>query len=173
MPYAFFQVPAQVPSAASEELNQFLRSHSVIDVEKRFHVDTTQTGMAYWSFCITFEDGKKPASPGSRKPKVDYQEVLTPAQFAVFSRLRDIRRKLSEQEGIPVYAIATNEQLAEMVRNAVQSTSALAQISGFGEAKAERYGPALLVALQESESGASQQLKGDGDDAEKKSDHSA
>ena len=34
MPYAFFQIPVQFPETASDELNRFLQSHRVVDVEK-------------------------------------------------------------------------------------------------------------------------------------------
>ena len=46
------------------------------------------------------------------KQRVDYKEVLSPADFALFAKLRDWRKATAEQEGIPVYAVLTNEQLA-------------------------------------------------------------
>jgi superfamily II DNA helicase RecQ len=54
--------------------------------------------------------------PGGKLPKVDYKEVLKPEEFEVFSRLRDWRKAVAEKEGVPVYVVLSNEQLADMVR---------------------------------------------------------
>lgn len=40
-------------------------------------------------------------------------EILPPEQFAVFARLRDVRKRLAEVHGIPVYAVLTNEQFTQ------------------------------------------------------------
>ena len=48
-------------------------------------------------------------------PKIDYKEVLNEVDFAVFARLRDLRKVISDKEAIPAYSIFTNEQLAAMV----------------------------------------------------------
>ena len=75
-------------------------------------------------------------------PKVDYKEVLKPEDFEVFSRLRDWRKAEAEQEGVPVYGVFTNEQLAEMVRQRAGTKAALKGIAGVGEARVEKYGAA-------------------------------
>jgi hypothetical protein len=51
--------------------------------------------------------------------KVDYREVLSAQDFAVFSKLREVRKGLAEKEGVPPYTIFTNEQLAAVVRQKV------------------------------------------------------
>jgi ribonuclease D len=56
---------------------------------------------------------------------VDYKEVLKPEEFEVFSRLRDWRKNVAEKEGVPVYAVLTNEQLAQMVQKQVKSKAGL------------------------------------------------
>ena len=78
--------------------------------------------------------------------KIDYREQLSAAEFAVFSRLRDERKKWAEVEGVPVYAVFTNAQLAEMVKRRVRSAGELGKIEGLGPARMEKYG-ARLVAL--------------------------
>ena len=47
-----------------------------------------------------------------KPPEVDYREVLKPEEFEMFSRLREWRKALAEKEGVPVYTLLTNEQLA-------------------------------------------------------------
>ena len=43
----------------------------------------------------------------------DYKQVLKPEEFEVFSRLREWRKGVAEKEGVPVYVVFSNEQLAE------------------------------------------------------------
>ncbi len=81
-------------------------------------------------------------------PKVDYKEVLSAEDFAVFSKLRDLRKALAEKEAIPAYSIFTNEQLAAMVTGKVESQAALAKIEGIGAARIEKYGAAFLTVLK-------------------------
>lgn len=64
-----------------------------------------------------------------------------------FVRLREARKQLAAKEAIPVYAVCTNEQLAEMAKSRAASLAELKQIDGFGEAKAAKYGEAFLEAI--------------------------
>jgi superfamily II DNA helicase RecQ len=76
--------------------------------------------------------------------------VLSEQAFAVFARLRSLRKELAESEGIPAYALFTNEQLAEMVQRRVQTAAALREIAGIGEARIEKYGETFLRLLCEA-----------------------
>ncbi|MBN2291350.1 MAG: HRDC domain-containing protein [Pirellulales bacterium] len=144
---------------AEEELNRFLRSHRVISAKKEL-VQTSTT--SYWCFCIEYIDGPPSGrEKESSRRRVDYKEVLSESDFAVFVQLREVRKQLATDEAIPVYVVCTNEQLAEMARNRSESISNLKKINGFGEAKAEKYGSAFLKAIQESS-----KRQGDQQDAE-------
>ena len=76
-------------------------------------------------------------------------EVLPAAEFAVFAKLRALRKELSEPEGLPAFALFTNEQLADMVRHRVSSHEDLKGINGVGQARVEKYGDAFLRILKE------------------------
>ena len=78
---------------------------------------------------------------------MDYREILSPAEFDRFAKLRALRKQLAEAEGVPVYTILTNAQLAGLARVVPQSKTALAEVDGLGPAKVERYGEALLDLL--------------------------
>ena len=78
---------------------------------------------------------------------MDYKEVLKPEEFEVFSRLREWRKAAAEKEGVPVYTVLTNEQLAQMVQKKVSTKAALKEIEGVGEARVEKYGEAVLRVL--------------------------
>lgn len=59
-------------------------------------------------------------------------------QFLAFARLRALRKERAEAEGVPAYALFTNEQLADMVRRRVTSAAVLQDIPGIGEARVEK-----------------------------------
>jgi superfamily II DNA helicase RecQ len=65
----------------------------------------------------------------------------------LFAKLRSVRKRLADGEGVPAYAIFTNEQLAAMIRAGVRSRAELAAIDGVGEARVAKYGAAFLEVL--------------------------
>jgi ATP-dependent DNA helicase RecQ len=64
----------------------------------------------------------------------------TPADSALFDRLRSLRKKLADQSGVPPYVIFHDATLREMVRRAPVSLEDFATIPGVGQAKLVRYG---------------------------------
>lgn len=143
MQYRIFVIPIKNHAEAVEEMNLFLRSKRVLSVHKEFVAERENS---FWTFVAEYLDTPAPmvaaASPG--KPKIDYKELLQPDEFALFSRLRALRKDLAARESIPVYAVFTNEQLAEMARRRVRTKADLTKIEGIGEAKVARYGLACL-----------------------------
>jgi superfamily II DNA helicase RecQ len=106
-------------------------------------------GNSAWSICVTYLEGGDRAT-AEKRGITDYREVLPEAQFRVFAKLRALRKELADRDGVPAYALFTNEQLAEMVRGSVTSLAALRKINGVGQARAEKYGAAFLAMLKES-----------------------
>ena len=139
----FFAIPALEPDEASIEISNFLASHRILTVDREFIADGHAS---HWAICVTYIAGKQP-SP-SKRPKVDYRERLTPVDFALFTRLRGLRKKLAESEGVPVYALFTNEQLATIVTERIVSPERLAELAGVGPARVEKYGQAFIDELK-------------------------
>jgi superfamily II DNA helicase RecQ len=79
-----------------------------------------------------------------KKSKIDYKQVLTPNDFALFAQLREWRKIEAAEIGVPVYTIFTNEQLAKIAEQKVQARAELREIEGIGEAKAKKYGEAVI-----------------------------
>jgi len=148
MQYRVFTIPVSDPSAA-DELNRFLSGHRVLAVDRQF---VANGASSFWTFCVEVLQSPGPdhSKGAGRKEQMDYKEVLPPAQFAVFTRLRECRKKLAAAEGLPAYGVCTNEQLAEMAKAAELTPAVLQGIEGFGEAKAARYGTALVEAFRSS-----------------------
>lgn len=140
MSYAFFWIPAMDPQPAQEELNRFLGSHRVVAVER--HFVTEGSGVA-WAIAVQYVEGAAVAVP-ARKGRVDYREVLDQASFVLFDALRKHRRGLSESEGVPPYAIFTDEQLAGIVRRRPSTLEELRSVQGIGDARAAKYGAGVL-----------------------------
>ncbi|RFC52445.1 MAG: Superfamily II DNA helicase RecQ [Verrucomicrobia bacterium] len=148
MPFEFIQIPANGQGNAKEELNKLLRGGRIASVRKEFVANGEDS---FWAFCIEFLDGSvgvmDKGRSGTSGPKIDYKELLTEADFAVFARLRDLRKTVSEKAAIPAYSIFTNEQLAAMVTGKVDSLTAMGSIPGVGAARIEKYGAAFLASL--------------------------
>lgn len=136
--YRTFFVPLTDDGEAQEALNAFLRSKRVLGVERVF----AQTG---WAFCVEWLEGGRDTA--RNPPKVDYREALSPADFEVFSRLRRKRKELAERDGVQVYTVMTNEQLAEMVRLRVIAPTELRKIDGIGDARIAKYGADFVAEM--------------------------
>ena len=81
--------------------------------------------------------------------KVDYRDLLSPEDFAVYAKLRDLRKEIAQRETVPVYTVFTNAQLAQMVQRRVTSRADLAEIEGVGEARVEKYASRMLEILKQ------------------------
>ena len=97
---------------------------------------------------MSYIEGEGRPGPEKRQKRVDYREVLSAEEFALFSKLRELRKELAEQEGVPVYAVFTNDHLADMVRQRVVSLETLQSINGVGQARLEKYGEAFVRILK-------------------------
>ncbi|MCP5348758.1 MAG: DNA helicase RecQ [Gammaproteobacteria bacterium] len=86
------------------------------------------------------------------------QRTRTPlpeeVDVALWEALRDCRRELAEEQGIPPYVIFHDSTLREMCVNLPQDLDQFSQLTGVGERKLDKYGPAFLRVLQDYRSGA-------------------
>ena len=65
----------------------------------------------------------------------------------VFDALREWRRDVAKEQGVPPYVIFHDSTLRQVSASRPDSLSALSRIDGVGEKKLERYGEGLLAAL--------------------------
>ena len=142
----YFSIPALSPGPAEDELARFLDGHRILTVERHFVDDGAAS---YWAICVSHvrSDSREPTP--KRPEKIDYRESLTPREFTIYSRLRNLRKSLADREGVPPYALFNNEQLAIMARERVVTRERLASIEGVGPARIEKYGDAFLGLLSE------------------------
>jgi superfamily II DNA helicase RecQ len=142
----FFWIPATDSANAEDELNGFLTRHRAVQVEKHFQSSPIQPG---WAVCIQYVSGPeagsgRTGSPG-RPEKVDYRVVLDPPTFQIYAALRTWRKAASAAVGVPLYAVASNEQFAEIARRRVQTQAELETIEGFGSSRMKQYADEVLA----------------------------
>jgi ATP-dependent DNA helicase RecQ len=65
----------------------------------------------------------------------------------LFDALREARRKLAADAGVPPYVIFHDSTLREIAARKPRDLNALAEVQGVGAVKLERYGEAMLAAL--------------------------
>jgi superfamily II DNA helicase RecQ len=147
--YRFFTIPITDSMGQETELNTFLKSVRVNNIYREL---VCQDGRYYWAMAVEYvlQDGAGTSGAPTTRKKIDYKEVLTPDEFAVFIKLREWRKEQAGREAVQLYILFTNEQLATMVEKRVTSKTALRDIEGVGEARVEKYGEAVLNILKES-----------------------
>lgn len=124
-------------SEQEEEVNKFLRCHRILTMDRCF----SSEGGGYWTLLITYQENGSPNAPSPvyRTNKKDYREILTDEQFAIFAKMKDIRRNIAKQESIPAYAVFTDEELSLIVQMPKIDLASIKSIKGVGK-RAEKYG---------------------------------
>jgi superfamily II DNA helicase RecQ len=143
--YAPFLLPLYADSAEQEALNRFIRTHRIVQTRREL---VSLEAVPHWAVLVEYLDGGEKAAGENPKSKIDYKEILSAEDFTLFSKLRDTRKKLAEDAGLPVYAVCTNEQLAEIAKRKPKTLAECMQIDGIGQGKAEKYVPALLECVK-------------------------
>ena len=118
-------------------------SCKVLEVDRQF---VASGASSFWAICVVYLHGEITGQVG--RSKIDYKEVLTPAEFELYTKLRDLRKNLSERDAVPAYAIFTNEQLAALVRQRVTTASSMEETPGIGAGRGGRYGEPFLQVLE-------------------------
>ena len=142
----FFTIPTFGGETAAEELDRFLAAHRIIALDREFIQDGQGSA---WAICVRYHASNGSSISPRRGTKIDYREVLNEREFEVFARLRELRKRLAEKEGVPAYSVFNNEQLATMVTQLIGSRAALAAMPGVGMARAEKFGEPFLAVLAE------------------------
>jgi len=68
----------------------------------------------------------------------------------LFEQLRDLRRTLADQQGVPAYVVFSDATLLEMTAARPQTEAELLGMGGVGPVKLERYGAAFLQVFRDS-----------------------
>lgn len=114
-----------------EDLQAFLVNKKITAVKSEFF---QQNGNAFWTVFIDFE----PVFEKKQMP------VFSEPERILYEKLQQWRKSRAETDGLPVFLIATNSELAQLVSRAPKTLDGLAAIKGFGKKKCAKYGKDIL-----------------------------
>jgi len=90
-----------------------------------------------------------------QKQKVAKRQTKTPLpediNVALWEALRNCRRELAEEQGVPPYVIFHDSTLVEMCSLVPKTLDAFSKLSGVGERKLMKYGEAFIAAIRNAE----------------------
>ena len=91
-----------------------------------------------------------PGAKRGRGAKVSGKRATRPEgpEGELFEELRRLRSELAKSQGVPPYVIFHDATLREMVERLPRNEAELAQVSGVGAKKLERYGTAFLAPIE-------------------------
>jgi hypothetical protein len=78
MQIKIFSIPLLGGEAVNEEMNVFLRSKKIVQVEEKL---VGKGKKALWTFCIKYTDDES----GRQRDRIDYREVLDEGAFRRFA----------------------------------------------------------------------------------------
>ncbi|MDP2182404.1 MAG: DNA helicase RecQ [Actinomycetota bacterium] len=93
------------------------------------------------------------ARPRAKSPKQSKQDKRSRAiegldvDEELFERLRELRRTLAFEAGVPAYVVFPDRTLADMAARKPATPGEFLEVNGVGQAKMERYGEVFLAAI--------------------------
>jgi ATP-dependent DNA helicase RecQ len=79
------------------------------------------------------------------------QALPTVHDDALFERLRSLRKRLADDQGVPPYVVFSDATLRELCSRQPVTLQAFRQIGGVGDVKLERYGTAFVEEIRSFE----------------------
>ncbi len=121
----------------TEDLERFMTGKKVKSIKA---TNFRSNNRVYWSIFMVYEI---PGGGDGQKRKREHVD-LNEEQQLILNRLKAWRKERADSEGFPLYLIATNRQLVEIVLRRPATPEGLKMIEGIGEKKVEKYGKEIL-----------------------------
>jgi len=143
-----FSVPLESDQALDRErkLNDFL---GATNVKRVFASLANQPEGPMWSVLFFYEDGAQVTPKAAANPDAmqDPGTPLTGEQVKLIVALKKWRTDQAAQEGVPLYMVAQNRWLEDMVRMPVRTLGDLTKVRGLGEWRVQKYGAKIVEVL--------------------------
>jgi superfamily II DNA helicase RecQ len=140
-----FSIPLEPEAALDRErkLNDFL---DATNVKRVFASLANHPEGPMWSVLFFYEDGAQATqkTPASHEATMDTSTPLTGEQVKSIIALKKWRADQATLEGVPLYMVAQNKWLEEMVRMPVRTLDDLVKVRGLGEWRVKKYGAKIL-----------------------------
>ncbi len=145
-----FGVGRDLEAGTWQSVFRQLVAAGMVEVDVEGHGSLTLTGEARpvlkGEKSVTLRPDLRPSAKTVRGARAPDEELADPNDVALFHTLRSKRLELAKAQNVPPYVIFHDRTLREMARKKPRSIDELAQVSGVGASKLERYG-ADFVAL--------------------------
>jgi ATP-dependent DNA helicase RecQ len=104
---------------------------------------------------LSFGPGARPILKGEQQLEIavppprrrDRRKRVDGPSDSLFEALRETRRKLDAEAGVPPYVVFHDSTLREIAALKPRSLDELSAVQGVGAAKLDRYGEAVLAAV--------------------------
>ena len=93
------------------------------------------------------EDPKEPARAKKKAKDSTALEEVSAGDRDLFERLRELRKQIAQEQGVPPYVIFHDSTLMQMVIARPERLDQLLELNGMGKTKLEKYGGAFLACL--------------------------
>ncbi len=97
---------------------------------------------------LTEDASGLPAARGQVLTEKLCRELLSPEDFALFGKLRDLRRMISLETGLPPYTIFTNRALLDMCLKKPVTQEQFLKVYGVGPVNSGRHGAPFLELIR-------------------------
>jgi superfamily II DNA helicase RecQ len=135
MQIKLFTIPVGDAGTALEEMNRFLRNNKILEIHDEL---INNDKGAYWCFCARYIE-KTFQESTHEKARVDYKQILDETTFMKFAKLREIRKKVAAEEGLPAFAVFTDEELSGLAKLNDITQKSMLSVKGIGDKKVERF----------------------------------
>lgn len=126
-------------------LDQFLRENNILKYESAFVKDDE----SYWSVILYYEEMKMSVNEAkSQKYSAGKDAELSKDEIAILDSLKLWRTEKAKEQNLPVYFIATNNELLSIAKYKPIKKEELLDIKGFGRHKLENYGEEIIGILE-------------------------
>ncbi len=129
----------------SAPLDQFCDTHMVTAWVDHFF---QHGGEPHLAVIVAYDDRseRKRARSASRRER-DPRQELPPQARPAYDRLREWRSLRARQDGVPIYVVFNNRELAAIAVAAPDDREALKAIEGIGKGKADKYADDVFLVL--------------------------
>lgn len=129
----------------AEEINELLNELFELLFEKRIYINTLFSGFNHSKLIkaklnIKFPEEKINIYVAKKKVKINDKIKNN----SLYEKLTDLRNKLCNELNLPIYRVANAKTLKELSERMPDNETELLEISGFGKAKINRFGKAIL-----------------------------
>lgn len=126
-------------------LDRFLQANNILKYETAFVKDED----SYWSVILYYEELKMQFNDAKpQKYSAEKDAELSEGESKILESLKMWRSEKAKVQKLPVYFIATNQELSSIVKYKPAKKEELCDIKGFGKHKIENYGEEIIEILE-------------------------